>query len=397
MIDSSNSLPSPFKTMALPITSPNSKLCLTSPKRGQKREEGWKEVVRRSKKLSVPASVVSRIMGRGGCNITAIQDVTGAHIDVDKQKDKNGERMITIRGGTESTRYAVQLINALIQDPAKELEDLIPRNHIRAPGSKTTSASFPSTTGTTSGSTTGPKALSALVTSTGVSFQPSSSSSSASSQAGGKIGKGLSSNVRQPFPVSLPLAYAHPQLALLAAQTMHQIRHPRLPMAQFGGTFSPAASTWGPFPVRPVSPGSANSSPKHNGGTNGTGGQARPNSTHSEHSSTASSGASVTTTNTATTIAPNTSTAAGSPHTPNPTPYNPQPSLPTPSSVRKQLFAPDPKPAGVAPVSVAATSSSGSNAVRGTGSPAHHSSTTTTANAPQQPGRTHFAAPHPAN
>ncbi|KAM7000390.1 ankyrin repeat and KH domain-containing protein 1 isoform 4-T4 [Tautogolabrus adspersus] len=381
----SNSLPSPFKTMPLPVTSPNSKLSLTSPKRGQKREEGWKEVVRRSKKLSVPASVVSRIMGRGGCNITAIQDVTGAHIDVDKQKDKNGERMITIRGGTESTRYAVQLINALIQDPAKELEDLIPRNHIRAPGSKTTSASFPSTTGVTSGSATGPKALSSLVTSTGMSFQPSSSSSSSISQAGGKIGKGLSSNVRQPFPVSLPLAYAHPQLALLAAQTMHQIRHPRLPMAQFGGTFSPAASTWGPFPVRPVSPGSANSSPKHNGGTNSTLGQARPNSNHSEHSNTASSGAPVTTTNTTTTSAPNTSSAASSPQTPNPTPYNPQPSIPTPSSVRKQLFAPDPKPGGATPVSAIATSTSGSNAVRGTGSPAHHSSTTTTANAPQQP------------
>lgn len=156
-------------------------------------------------------------------------------------------------------------------------------------------------------------------------------------------------------------------------------------MAQFGGTFSPAASTWGPFPVRPVSPGSANSSPKHNGGTSSTGGQARPNSSHSEHSSTASSGASVTTTNTATTSAPpNTSTAAASPHTPNPTPYNPQPSIPTPSSVRKQLFAPDPKPAGVAPVCVTTPSTSGSNAVRGTGSPAHHSSTTSTANAPQQ-------------
>lgn len=285
--------------------------------------------------------------------------------------------MFCYRGGTESTRYAVQLINALIQDPAKELEDLIPRNHIRAPGSKTTSASFPSTTGATSGSTTGPKVLSSLVTSSGVSFQPSSSTSSSSSQAGGKIGKGLSSNVRQPFPVSLPLAYAHPQLALLAAQTMHQIRHPRLPMAQFGGTFSPAASTWGPFPVRPVSPGSANSSPKHNGGTNSTGAQARPNSTHSEHSNTASSGAPVTTTSTATT-----NTSAASPHTPNPTPYNPQPSVPTPSSVRKQLFAPDPKPAGVTPVSVA---SSGSNAVRGTASPAHHSSTTSTVSAPQQP------------
>uniref|UniRef100_A0A668AR07 Ankyrin repeat and KH domain containing 1 n=1 Tax=Myripristis murdjan TaxID=586833 RepID=A0A668AR07_9TELE len=361
------SLPSPFKTMSLPVTSPNSKLSLTSPKRGQKREEGWKEVVRRSKKLSVPASVVSRIMGRGGCNITAIQDVTGAHIDVDKQKDKNGERMITIRGGTESTRHAVQLINALIQDPAKELEDLIPRNHIRAPGSKTTSAPFPSTTGATSGSVAGPKALSSLVTSTGVSFQSSSSSSSSSSQAGGKMGKGLSSGVRQPFPVSLPLAYAHPQLALLAAQTMHQIRHPRLPMAQFGGTFPPAASTWGPFPVRPVSPGSANSSPKHNGGSNSTGGQTRSNSsTHSEHSNTANSGAPVTTSS-----APNThtSTAAASPHTPNPTPYNPQTSAPTPSSVRKQLFAPDAKPAGVNPVSIAATVTSGSNAVRGAGSP----------------------------
>ncbi|XP_017282138.1 ankyrin repeat and KH domain-containing protein 1 isoform X3 [Kryptolebias marmoratus] len=377
--DSSNSLPSPFKTMALPVTSP--KLSLTSPKRPQKREEGWKEVVRRSKKLSVPASVVSRIMGRGGCNITAIQDVTGAHIDVDKQKDKNGERMITIRGGTESTRYAVQLINALIQDPAKELEDLIPRNHIRAPGSKASSASFPSSTGSASGSAAGSKALSSLVTSSGVSFQPSSSTSSSSSQPGAKLGKGLSSNVRQPFPVSLPLAYAHPQLALLAAQTMHQIRHPRLPMAQFGGTFSPAASTWGPFPVRPVSPGSANSSPKHNGGTTTTGAQARPNSTH-EHSSAASSGTPVTTTNTATTSAPNTSAAAASPQTPNA--YNPQLSVPTPSSVRKQLFAPDPKPTGVTPVSNP-PASSGSNAVRGTGSPAHPSSTTTTTSAPQQP------------
>lgn len=289
-------------------------------------------------------------------------------------------RMFCFRGGTESTRYAVQLINALIQDPAKELEDLIPRNHIRAPGSKT-SASFSSTAGSAS-SATGSKALSSLVTSSGVSFQPSSSTSSSSSQAGAKIGKGLSSNIRQPFPVSLPLAYAHPQLALLAAQTMHQIRHPRLPMAQFGGTFPPAASTWGPFPVRPVSPGSANSSPKHNGGTTNAGAQARPNSTH-EHSCTASSGTLVTTTNTMTTSAPNTSAAAASPQTPNPTPYNPQPSVPTPSSVRKQLFPLD-KPTGVTPVSNA-SATSGSNAVRGTGSSAHPSSTTTTTSTPQQP------------
>ncbi|XP_075897708.1 ankyrin repeat and KH domain-containing protein 1 isoform X8 [Nelusetta ayraudi] len=386
-ISTSNSLPSPFKTMALPVTSPNSKLSLTSPKRSQKREEGWKEVVRRSKKLSVPASVVSRIMGRGGCNITAIQDVTGAHIDVDKQKDKNGERMITIRGGTESTRYAVQLINALINDPAKELEDLIPRNHIRAPGSKAASA-FSSSTGAASGSASGPKALSSLVPPAGVSFQPASSSSSSSSQVGGK--KGLSSNVRQPFPVSLPLAYTHPQLALLAAHSMHQIRHPRLPMAQFGGTFSPTASTWGPFPVRPVSPGSANGSPKHNGGgaagavgAPGAAGVARPNSTHGEHSNPAAVSVTTAANNTATSVAPNTSsTAAGSPHPANPTPYNPQPSNPTPSSVRKQLFTADPKPSGAAPVS-AATALATANAIRG--SPAHHSSTAASALAPPQP------------
>ncbi|XP_063088286.1 ankyrin repeat and KH domain-containing protein 1 isoform X8 [Cavia porcellus] len=257
-----NALSTSYKSVSLPLSSPNIKLNLTSPKRGQKREEGWKEVVRRSKKLSVPASVVSRIMGRGGCNITAIQDVTGAHIDVDKQKDKNGERMITIRGGTESTRYAVQLINALIQDPAKELEDLIPKNHIRTPAStKPIHANFSPGVGTTAASSKNAFPLGAptLVTSQATTlstFQPAN-----------KLNKNVPTNVRSSFPVSLPLAYPHPHFALLAAQTMQQIRHPRLPMAQFGGTFSPSPNTWGPFPVRPVNPGNTNSSPKHNNTT----------------------------------------------------------------------------------------------------------------------------------
>ncbi|XP_048399026.1 ankyrin repeat and KH domain-containing protein 1 isoform X10 [Stegostoma tigrinum] len=264
----SSSLSTTHKTTSLPLSSPNGKMNLTSPKRGQKREDGWKEVVRRvaltrSKKLSVPASVVSRIMGRGGCNITAIQDVTGAHIDVDKQKDKNGERMITIRGGTESTRHAVQLINALIQDPAKELEDLIPRNHIKSVIANTRMGSTAATT-TASTATAGHRITVSMMSS---SATASLSTSSTSLQSINKSGKNIvSSNMRPTFSVSLPLAYSHPQLAhaLLAAQTIQQIRHPRLPMAHFGGTFSPSPNTWGPFPVRPVSPGSANSSPKHN-------------------------------------------------------------------------------------------------------------------------------------
>uniref|UniRef100_A0A670XXF6 Ankyrin repeat and KH domain containing 1 n=1 Tax=Pseudonaja textilis TaxID=8673 RepID=A0A670XXF6_PSETE len=258
--EANSSLATNYKSVSLPLTSPNIKLNLTSPKRGQKREEGWKEVVRRSKKLSVPASVVSRIMGRGGCNITAIQDVTGAHIDVDKQKDKNGERMITIRGGTESTRYAVQLINALIQDPAKELEDLIPKTHIRTPVSSTKSihTNFSSGVSTASASNKNSFSIgaSSLVT--------SQSSTLSTFQSANKLSKNVPANVRSSFPVSLPLAYSHPHFALLAAQTMQQIRHPRLPMAQFGGTFSTSPNTWGPFPVRPVNPGSTNSSPKHN-------------------------------------------------------------------------------------------------------------------------------------
>ncbi|XP_048884161.1 ankyrin repeat and KH domain-containing protein 1-like isoform X3 [Brienomyrus brachyistius] len=325
MNDLTPNIPSTFKTISLPVSSPNSKINLTSPKRGQKREEGWKEVVRRSKKLSVPASVVSRIMGRGGCNITAIQDVTGAHIDVDKQKDKNGERMITIRGGTESTRHAVQLINALIQDPAKELEDLIPRNHIRVPGSNSKVGSgFSASTGMAGTSTSIPKSLASMGSSTATSFPPSSSSTP---QPNGKLGKGLSSGVRPPFPVSLPLAYAHPQLALLAAQTMHQIRHPRLPIPQFGGSFSPAPNTWGPFPVRPVSPGSANSSPKHKGNPT-----PRTGATHEF----AAPGSNATTPTTTTSTPCSGTTLA-------------QPSAPMSSSVRKQLFASEPKTGSVIP------------------------------------------------
>uniref|UniRef100_A0A8C8AD25 K Homology domain-containing protein n=1 Tax=Otus sunia TaxID=257818 RepID=A0A8C8AD25_9STRI len=321
----SNSLSTTYKPVSLPLTSPNVKLNLTSPKRGQKREEGWKEVVRRSKKLSVPASVVSRIMGRGGCNITAIQDVTGAHIDVDKQKDKNGERMITIRGGTESTRYAVQLINALIQDPAKELEDLIPKTHIRTPASSTKSihANFSSgvSTATASNKNSFPLGAPPLVT--------SQSSTLSTFQPTNKLNKNVPANVRSSFPVSLPLAYSHPHFALLAAQTMQQIRHPRLPMAQFGGTFSPSPNTWGPFPVRPVNPGSTNSSPKHNSSSRV--GSQNGNILQTESPGLATSSCPITVSSVAASTQPLCVTSSR-----------------TPSSVRKQLFACVPKTSAAA-------------------------------------------------
>lgn len=80
-----------------------------SPKQPNKREDGWKEVVRKSsvqavstneagvRKVSVPLNAISRVIGRGGSNINAIRGATGAHIEVEKQSKGQGERIITIK------------------------------------------------------------------------------------------------------------------------------------------------------------------------------------------------------------------------------------------------------------------------------------------------------------
>ena len=66
-------------------------------KKGQRKEEtGWKEVIRKSKKVSVPSNAVSRVIGRGGSNINAIREISGANIELDKQ-GKGGDRTITIK------------------------------------------------------------------------------------------------------------------------------------------------------------------------------------------------------------------------------------------------------------------------------------------------------------
>uniref|UniRef100_A0A8D2N294 Ankyrin repeat domain-containing protein 17 n=1 Tax=Zonotrichia albicollis TaxID=44394 RepID=A0A8D2N294_ZONAL len=187
----SNSLSTCTKSAPSPLSSPNGKLTIASPKRGQKREEGWKEVVRRSKKVSVPSTVISRVIGRGGCNINAIRECTGAHIDIDKQKDKTGDRIITIRGGTESTRQATQLINALIKDPDKEIDELIPKNRLKS-------------------STT----ASALTV-------PAISSASAH-----KGIKNPVNNVRPGFQVSLPLNPAPVQNSPVAVLNVNHIKRP---------------------------------------------------------------------------------------------------------------------------------------------------------------------------
>ena len=52
--------------------------------------------VHRSKRMVIPASVVNRIIGRGGVTLTAVREATGAHIDLDKARSAQ-ERIVTIK------------------------------------------------------------------------------------------------------------------------------------------------------------------------------------------------------------------------------------------------------------------------------------------------------------
>uniref|UniRef100_A0A8C2Y5L8 Ankyrin repeat domain-containing protein 17 n=1 Tax=Coturnix japonica TaxID=93934 RepID=A0A8C2Y5L8_COTJA len=341
----SNSLSTCTKSGPSPLSSPNGKLTIASPKRGQKREEGWKEVVRRSKKVSVPSTVISRVIGRGGCNINAIRECTGAHIDIDKQKDKTGDRIITIRGGTESTRQATQLINALIKDPDKEIDELIPKNRLKSSSANSkVGTSTPAATTAANSSLVGIKVTTVAASSTS---QTASALTvpAISSASNHKTIKNPVNNVRPGFQVSLPLAYPPPQFAhaLLAAQTFQQIRPPRLPMTHFGGTFPPAQSTWGPFPVRPLSPARATNSPKPHM-------VPRHNSQNSSGSQ-VNSASSLTTSPTATTSSV-ASTVPGSS-------ANGSPSSP---SVRRQLFVTVVKTSNATTTTVTTTASNTSTA-----------------------------------
>lgn len=104
-----------------------------------KREEGWKEVSRKSstqqhtvsdvsvKKINIPTHAISRVIGRAGSNINAIRAATGAHIEVEKQGKSQNDRMITIKGSTDATKQASLLINALVKDPEVDILQMLPK------------------------------------------------------------------------------------------------------------------------------------------------------------------------------------------------------------------------------------------------------------------------------
>ena len=92
-------------------------------------DAGWEEVVRKRKKLSVsvsvPSKAIGRVIGCGGSNINAIQELSGAHIEVERKG--LGDRTILIKGSADATRLANQWISAIIASPDKDLADIVGR------------------------------------------------------------------------------------------------------------------------------------------------------------------------------------------------------------------------------------------------------------------------------
>lgn len=212
----------------------------TSPKQASKREEGWKEVVRKSsvqtvsesgvKKVSVPLNAISRVIGRGGSNINAIRQSTGALIEVEKQNKGQGERIITIKGTPDITKQAHSLITTLIKDPEVDIMSVLPKtpkvaNSTTTLWDKTQIATKKNTGKLTASSSSHPKTVPAVTPT----VQPPQSRASAST---------VKFTARQTVPVSTAACRVGPRLLMQSDKIVTQTRTattsvaPRPPVAK---------------------------------------------------------------------------------------------------------------------------------------------------------------------
>lgn len=107
----------------------------------------WKEVTRKQKRISVPSSAISRVIGRGGCNINAVREYSGAHIDVEKQKGQQSDRLVIIKGSVEATKNAHAMITALVNEPEKDLGEIIAELGLEEPAEREEESSSKTKTG----------------------------------------------------------------------------------------------------------------------------------------------------------------------------------------------------------------------------------------------------------
>jgi hypothetical protein len=85
-------------------------------------------VITHRQRIVVPHDKFTRVMGRNNCNIKVIQDLTEAILELeDKKIPPNQDRSILISGeSTEITKYAFELLQALINDSDVDLVNLLP-------------------------------------------------------------------------------------------------------------------------------------------------------------------------------------------------------------------------------------------------------------------------------
>uniref|UniRef100_A0A915HL02 K Homology domain-containing protein n=1 Tax=Romanomermis culicivorax TaxID=13658 RepID=A0A915HL02_ROMCU len=80
---------------------------------------------RHPQKVYVSCHSIARVIGRGGNNINAIRESSGAHIEVEKQQKGQTDRMITIKGSVDATKQAILMINGLINDPDVPVQEIV--------------------------------------------------------------------------------------------------------------------------------------------------------------------------------------------------------------------------------------------------------------------------------
>ncbi|GMR47018.1 hypothetical protein PMAYCL1PPCAC_17213, partial [Pristionchus mayeri] len=85
---------------------------------------------RRMTTLQVSSPCIARVIGRGGANINAIREATGASIEVERvdkalSRRDNIDREICIRGTQETVKNAVAMINGLIAETDVTVNEII--------------------------------------------------------------------------------------------------------------------------------------------------------------------------------------------------------------------------------------------------------------------------------
>ena len=123
---SPNSGPNTPTDPSPPPDFPADRPALASPRRSRK-EEGWKEVVKKSKKIIIQSDAVSRVIGRAGYNINAIREASKAHIELDKNARPGLNATITIRGSADAIKLANKYITALVNDAHATIADILPK------------------------------------------------------------------------------------------------------------------------------------------------------------------------------------------------------------------------------------------------------------------------------